>query len=171
MLSESHHRRMGEFYKEWQGKLEAVDFDTLPQAGRVDYLLLRHRLEYRKKSLATDWRKLGEITELVGFKDGVLQLYRNYRQRQKLDPRESAEKLAEIAEAVAELKGKVSVEEGDNKLVTTPVLALRAQKVLAELQRRLDGWYKFYAGFDPEFSWWAKQPYGELKEGLEACQA
>ncbi len=32
---------------------------------------------------------------------------------------------------------------------------------------RLDGWYQFYAGFDPEFSWWAEQPHGELKNELE----
>jgi hypothetical protein len=57
---------------------------------------MRYRLEHRKESLATDWRKLAEIDGLVGFKDGVLELYEGYRQRGKMDPRTVAEKLAAL---------------------------------------------------------------------------
>ena len=106
--------------------LQQIDFEGLPQDGRVDYLLMRHRLEYRRKSLATDWRKLAEIDGLVGFKDGVLELYEGYRQRGKMDPRGVAEMLAAMQKAVSELEEKIAVEEGDGKQVTTPVLALRA---------------------------------------------
>ena len=168
VLSQSHAERMGKFYEESTASLERIEFDGLSQAARVDYLLIRHRLEYQQKSLATDQRKLSEIEELVGFKDGVLELYEGYRQREQMDGRVMAEKLAKIQEAVAALKGKIALKAGEGKLVTTAVLALRAQKVVGELQRQLDGWHAFYSGFDPRFSWWVKQPYGELKEGLES---
>lgn len=168
VLSQSHAERLEKFYDEWSASLEKVEFDGLSQAARVDYLLMRHQLEYRKNSLATNRQKLAEIEALVGFKDGVLELHEGYRQRGPMEARPTAEKLTEIQKAVSELKGKISVEAGEGKLLTTAVLALRAQKVVAELQRRLDAWYRFYAGFDPQFSWWMKQPYGELKEGLEA---
>ena len=168
VLSDAHQERMEKFIDAWQASLEAVDFDQLSQEDRIDYLLMRHRLDYAEKSLATDWRKLAEIAELVSFKDGVQALYEAYRAREKNDPREVAERLAAIAKQVEALTGKVSIKEEEGKLVTTPVLALRAQKVAGEVERRLDAWYRFYSGFDPEFSWWAEQAHGELKKGLEA---
>ncbi|YCM46874.1 DUF885 family protein (plasmid) [Verrucomicrobiaceae bacterium 227] len=168
VLSQSHAGRLADFYDESTDSLEGIAFDDLSQAGRVDYLLMRHRLEYRKKSLATDQRKLAEIAELVGFKEGVLELYEGYRQRGPMEGRPTAEKLVGIEKAVSELRGKIALEAGEGKLVTTAVLALRAEKVVGELGRQLDGWYRFYAGFDPQFSWWVKQPYGELKKELEA---
>lgn len=168
VLSDVHQERMEKFIDAWRASLEAVDFDQLSQEDRIDYLLMRHRLDYAEKSLATDWRKLAEIAELVSFKDGVQALYEAYRAREKNDPREVAERLAAIAKQVEALTGKVSIKEEEGKLVTTPVLALRAQKVAGEVERRLDAWYRFYSGFDPEFSWWAEQAHGELKKGLEA---
>lgn len=170
VLSKSHAERLEKFYDQSMASLEKISFDDLSQAGRVDYLLMRHRLEYRKNSLSTDQRKLAEIEELVGFKNGILELYESYRQRGQMEGRPTAEKLAEIKKAVSKLKGKVALKEGEENLVTTAVLALRARKVIGELQRQLEGWYGFYAGFDPQFSWWVKQPYGELREELESYQ-
>ncbi|MGI9244201.1 MAG: DUF885 family protein [Verrucomicrobiales bacterium] len=167
VLSEAHRARMGQFIGSWRSALEAMEFESLPPEDQVNFLLMRHRLDYRKKSLATEWRKLGEISELVQFKDRVQALYEAYRARANMEPRSVAERLAEIAKAVKALEGKVSLEADEGKLVTTPVLALRAQKVLGEIERRLDAWYRFYAGFDPDFSWWAEQAYGELKSNLE----
>ncbi|MDB2673430.1 DUF885 domain-containing protein [Akkermansiaceae bacterium] len=168
VLSDSHAKRLEKFYDESMASLEEVDFDGLSQTGRVDYLLMRHRLEYEKKSLATNRKKLAEIEDLIGFKNGILELYEGYRQRGPMEARPTAGKLVSIQKSVSKLKGRVALEEWAGRLVTTAVLALRTQKIVGELQRQLDGWYRFYAGFDPEFSWWVKQPYGELEKELEA---
>ena len=167
VLSQSHAKRLEKFYADSMESLEEVNFDQLSQSGRVDYILLRNRLEYEKKSLETNQKKLAEIDDLVRFKKGVLELYTGYRQRGPMEARPIAEKLVEIKKAVSITKGKVALEAGKGKVATTAVLALRARKVVGELERQLDGWYRFYAGFDPEFSWWVKQPYAELKKELE----
>lgn len=169
-LSQSHAERLEKFNDDSMASLKKIDFNDLSQAGRVDYLLMRHRLEYEKKSLETHRKKLAEIEDLVGFKKGVLELYEGYRQRGPMEARPTAEKLVGIHKAVSEIKGKVALGKDEGKLASTAVLAQRAQKVVGELQRKLDGWYRFYAGFDPEFSWWVRQPYGELEKELEAYQ-
>lgn len=169
-LSQSHAERLEKFNDDSMASLKKIDFNDLSQAGRVDYLLMRHRLEYEKKSLETHRKKLSEIEDLVGFKKGVLELYEGYRQRGPMEARPTAEKLVSIHKVVSEIKGKVALGKGEGKLASTAVLAQRAQKVVGELQRKLDGWYRFYAGFDPEFSWWVRQPYGELEKELEAYQ-
>ena len=107
VLSEEHFERLGRFYDEWLAALGAIDFDGLNQSGRIDHLLMRHRLDYLKKSLATDWRKFGEIDSLVGFGERVQTLYQAYRSHEKLVPREAAEELAGVKAAVG--MGEVSV--------------------------------------------------------------
>ncbi|MFT5855088.1 MAG: hypothetical protein ACI8XO_002336, partial [Verrucomicrobiales bacterium] len=53
VLSESHRKRMEDFYSAWEASLGEVDYAALSSAGEVDYQLIKHRLEYRRKSLAT----------------------------------------------------------------------------------------------------------------------
>jgi len=171
VLSKSHYERMVAFNADWKATLAATDFDALSQEGRVDYVLMRHRLDYNSKVLATNWRKLEEVDELVGFKAEILELFEAYRQRDKMEPRAAAEKLAAISKKINELQDIVTVDDGlDVDVEAKIILAQRVQKVVVELQRRLDGWYKFYAGFDPEFSWWAKQPHTKAVEDLKAYE-
>ena len=171
VLSESHRERLEAFNDEWAKTLNGMDFGSLSHDQQIDYVLMRHRLEYSAKKLVTDQRKLGEIESLVGFRSGVLDLYESYRAREEMEPRSAAEKLARLTAAVKELtSGVTTEEEPEEGVATTAVLAQRAQKVVSELQRRLDGWYKFYAGFDPEFTWWAEEPQKELKAALEGYE-
>ena len=171
VLSDEHYERLEMFYMNWNARLMAMDFDALSQDSRIDYILLQHRLTYGSKRLVTDRSKLAEVEGLLDFKSDVLALYESYRRRDKMEPRAAAEALAGISERVMELKSVVTTEEdGDGKVTTTDVLAQRARKVVGELQRRLDGWYKFYAGFDPEFTWWVKQPFEELGKEVDAYE-
>jgi hypothetical protein len=48
------------------------------------------------------------------------------------------------------------------------VVALRAVEVIDDLRRGLDDWYKFYAGYDPVFTWWAADPYKKSADALVA---
>ena len=61
VLSQSHTKRLEKFYDESMTSLKAIEFEELSQDERVDYLLMRHQLEYRKNALATNERKLAEI--------------------------------------------------------------------------------------------------------------
>jgi len=179
LLSKTHRDRLTEFYNQWQQNLDLMDFEKLPQAGKVDYVLMRHQLEYRGNKLATDWRKLDEIAALSGFREDVITLYQSHRKREKMNPRAGAEKLAEIEKSVKQLTKKIALKDDNSaekkkpdskpveKLITTPVLAQRTERVVGDVQGRLEKWYRFYAGFDPDFSWWAKEPYEKLSQSLK----
>ena len=47
-------------------------------------------------------------------------------------------------------------------------MALRAAGRLTELQRALTEWFDTYNGYDPEFGWWARDPYKQVTQALEA---
>src|SRR5579871_2049921 len=65
--SSTRHARLEKFYSEQLRLVESVNFDSLSQAGRVDYLLLRGRVLHEQKNLASDSRKEEDIAPLMPF--------------------------------------------------------------------------------------------------------
>jgi ribonuclease BN (tRNA processing enzyme) len=50
----------------------------------------------------------------------------------------------------------------------SPAVALRAAGHLDALRGILGDWNAFYDGYDPLYSWWARESYGRLQKGLAA---
>ena len=48
------------------------------------------------------------------------------------------------------------------------VVAQRAATEVETLRRTLEGWNRYYAGYDPTFSWWAADPYKRLDDAMKA---
>jgi uncharacterized protein (DUF885 family) len=46
------------------------------------------------------------------------------------------------------------------------IVAYRAARELDELRATVTAWYRYYDGYDPIFTWWAKDPYRKLDEAL-----
>jgi hypothetical protein len=44
-LSDTYFERFSKFYLDWQSQLEAVDFESLTKDQKVDYVLLRNKIE------------------------------------------------------------------------------------------------------------------------------
>ena len=47
-------------------------------------------------------------------------------------------------------------------------MAFRAQDSVATLTFALRGWFDYYQGYDPMFSWWAEAPYKRAAQALDA---
>jgi uncharacterized protein (DUF885 family) len=45
--------RMKQFYGEWLASLDRLDFDSMSQDGRIDYLLFRNQLNYELRQVDT----------------------------------------------------------------------------------------------------------------------
>ena len=50
----------------------------------------------------------------------------------------------------------------------TPVIAWRAAGQIDTLRTMLADWNAFYDGYDPLYSWWAREPFGRLDKTLIA---
>ena len=51
---------------------------------------------------------------------------------------------------------------------TTPVIAFRTAAAVNDLRQTLQRWYRFYSGYDPQFTWWAAEPYERANAALES---
>ena len=99
--------RMESLYRDWQRRLEAVDFGALNQQGRIDYLLLRTEIKSELARLALERRRLAEMDELLAFRGPLQELEMARWKMRPVDGREAAGTIAALAEQVKALQKRV----------------------------------------------------------------
>ena len=160
--SSARHARFEKFYSEQLHLLEAVNFDALSQAGKIDYLLLRGQLIHEQKTLAADSRKEEDIAPLMPFQPAIIALEEARRRMQTLDPQQSAITLNKIGDSIQQAQAALS------KSTNTPAVLNRAAVRLVELRKNLRTWFDFYHLYDPRFAWWADVEFKRTEEALNA---
>jgi hypothetical protein len=148
------------FYAEQFRLLEAIHFDALSQAGKVDYLLLRSRLERERKQLSEAAKLDAEIAPLIPFQQTIIVLEEARRRMETVDGQKSAAALAQLSADIAAAKAA--------NAKANPAALNRAAIRLAQLRNSLRTWYNFYALYDPKFSWWVDAEYKKADEALDA---
>ncbi len=162
-MSEKHSRRFSEFYQQQLEQLAEVKFDELSQDGKVDYLLFKNKLRSELSQLELENRKDLEINELIPFSTTIVGLAEAKENGDGIKGQKSAETLEQLAVEIAELTSWIN--EG-TLTATDPTGAIRASRKVAQLQRSLGDWFRFYNGYDPIFSWWCKAPYQKANDSL-----
>lgn len=165
--------RLREFYQDWDARLRALDFDLLNHEGRIDYVLLRNRLEFERATLDEQERHVREMEPLLPFAPRIHALHDRRRDRQPVDARAAAGTLDELAVEVEALTASIreSARSGGDVARlpgVTRVAAFRAAGHVDSLRAALRGWYEFYGGYDPLFTWWAARPFERADAALAA---
>lgn len=156
----------------WMAALAKLDFDALDQAAKVDYLLLNNQLTYQLQEQAIQAQRRAATLPFLGFRERIVGLQESRRRLEPVDPQRAAKGLVELAEEVRELTRRARLglgseaAPGEALRAPRPVVNRAATEVRA-LTRTLASWYGFFEGYDPLFSWWAKQPYAEARGALE----
>lgn len=153
-------------YTDWQARLGEIDPSGLGLEDRIDHALLGRDLAYRLEQLDFERRRYLEAAPLLPGVDALIALAEARRELQYPDARTSAETLDRSRRALSELHKRL--EKDPKALGTTPIVAHRASRLLEGVRRDLKEWYGFHAGYDPQFSWWAKQPYEALDQQMDA---
>jgi hypothetical protein len=152
-------------YLGWQARLAEVDIAGLALEDQVDHALLQRDLGYRLTQLDFERDRYRQAAPLLPGVDGLIALAEARRALSYPDPRASADQLDRSRRALAALQARL--EKDPNTLGTSPILAFRSARLLDGVRADLKQWYGFYAGYDPQFTWWAKQPYEALDKQME----
>src|SRR5262245_53990810 len=72
--SPARRQRFQELYSGWRARLRELPFDSLSQEGKVDYVLLDHRLEYETYLFDRDRQLFVEMEALLPFAGAVVGL-------------------------------------------------------------------------------------------------
>ena len=164
--SPARRQRLRDLDDAWVKALGRIDFDKLSQEGKVDYVLLRTKVEYDSALVAREDRVQMEIASLVRFNTAIVALAEN---RQKLDfisPDAAMKALADIAAQVS--AASASAGSGEKVAAAT---AVRAAQEVDTLNGALGGWFNFFNGYDPSFTAAVAKPHQALSQSLNSYAA
>lgn len=165
-LSPVRMKRMTDFLTSWKDQLTGVDFEALNREGQIDYILLRNELEFELAMLEQDAHTVAEMEPLVPFVRELERLQEDRRDRKGIDARATADLLDRVAGEVESLSARIAG--GTFGQAPKAVLAERAAGYTETLASILEGWYEYFNGYDPLFSWWVPKPYERLQSALKA---
>lgn len=155
-------KRLREFYQAWQGRLEAMAYDPLGVEGRLDWHLMRLNLRYQLGLLDREEARGAEMKPFLGFAEAIAGLQEKRRDFAQVVPQAAGAALAGITTDIEAAKKSL---EGDGAK-PGKIAALRAANRMDELGKTLKNWFEFYDGYDPEFGWWAREPYKKAATAL-----
>ena len=173
--SRSRRERFKKFYEEWLASLQSLDFDSMSQDGKIDYILFKNHLEYELRQLDIQSRQISEIEPLVPFGARIIEMEESRRRMEPIDSAKVAATLNDLRKQVDERRRAIELglraepRGGDTANDPTRVkktVANRAVQAINGLRGNLRNWYTFYNGYDPMFTWWNEEPYRSLDQSL-----
>jgi len=171
-FSETSRTRMRGFYSSWLARLGKVDFDSLSQDGRIDYILLKNQLDYELRQIDIQAKAQQEIAPLLPFAQTIVRLDEARRRMVTIDPSKAAAEVTALAKQIESVRRTL---ETDLKSTSAPAVkkavANRAAMAADELKNILRDWNTFYTGYDPLFTWWMSEPYKAADKTLTGYTA
>src|SRR5688572_23227895 len=160
-ISTTRRARFTKFYEDQLASLKALDFDSLSQDGKIDYLLFKNHLEYELRQLGIQTQQLSEIQPLIPFAETIISLEETRRRMEPINSAKIAATLTELRKQVDERRRAV-----ESGLKVKKTVANRAVLAMNALRNNLRNWYTFYNGYDPLFTWWNEEPYRSVDQAL-----
>jgi uncharacterized protein (DUF885 family) len=160
--------RLRKLFDEWNAFLDKIDFASLDQSEKVDYLLFRNNLTFELKDLDRRAAQLAEMADLLPFLTSITDLEDGRRKQEPVDGMRAAAILNDITKQVATVQSKIN-----SGSFATPkrTMANRAAQTTGSLRGTLQAWFEFYSGYDPLFSWWCAEPYKAANAALQQYQS
>jgi uncharacterized protein (DUF885 family) len=161
--SEEYYQRFSKFYTDWQKRMSNLDFSSLSQQGKVDYVLLKNLITKRAYLLNQDYNDFKEVAEIADFTKDVFPFIKERRRGKKPDAKQWAQTFQDATDAMG-----AEMEFWKSKPFKDWQTADKASELITSFQKGLEEAYNFYYGYDPDFTWWVEKPYQKLDEKLTA---
>ncbi|UAB83292.1 DUF885 family protein [Zunongwangia sp. SCSIO 43204] len=160
--SKEYYERYNQFYIGWEAKLKDIDFNGLSKDGKADYVLLRNLIEKEEYLLNQDYDAFKEVAFVVDFADNLYSFIKQRRRGNQPDAKALAMTFNDAEKRISEKIKALKNNEFEDWLK-----AEKAAAIIYSLQRGLGEAYKFYYDYDPDFTWWMKNPYASLDQKLK----
>jgi uncharacterized protein (DUF885 family) len=157
--------RRAKLCRDWQTLLKQVPFENLDQDGRIDYLLLRTKLQRELRQVEYEQAREQEIDALVPFSNAIYALNEMRLLRETIEGKRAGEVMADLSKSIpAELERL----RAQADLSVSASVGRRAVERLDNLTLTLQRWHKFYNQYDPLFTWWTEAPYKDVERDLRS---
>lgn len=154
--------RLLQINNDYLKQLDEVNFKAISIYGKVDYILLKKKINLELSVLQKEEQQYDLIKKYISFADDIYLLEKNRRRGTSIDGKQTALQLTGV---LKELKDDTT------SFAKIPYLdmplALIAQKAVTGLKSRLKNFFDFYNNYDPMFTWWVPEPYKKLDKALD----
>ena len=179
-ISPTRRDRLRSFHTKWLLGLEEMSFESLSEGDRVDHVLFKNHLNREIRELDLRRKRVEEMLPLISFAATIIQMEEARRWFEPVDGESSAAILDNIPGLIDATRQAVEagLEPGEatrnNKgakatsvIRTTKSVAYRAAGEIKRLREALKEWFRFYAGYDPMFTWWVEVPFKKADKALD----
>ncbi|MEO2051640.1 MAG: DUF885 family protein [Allomuricauda sp.] len=161
--SEEYYQRFSKFYEDWSKRMDDLEFGSLSQQEKVDYILLKNLVTKGDYFLSNDYNEFKAVANVMDLGKELVPFIQERRRGKKPDSKQLAGHMQDAAKAIA-----AETEARKNKPFKDWQTAEKASNVVLSFQKTLEEAYEFYYGYDPDFTWWVEQPFKSLNENLKA---
>lgn len=143
-------------------ELKRLDFNSFSIHGKVDYVLLKNKIERNQDALSKQQANYARIAQYLPFASTVYSFEQKRRRGTTVDGEQIAGQLHQATLDLQKISKVLSAEkELDAELATY------LEATIKDLKSRLQSAYMFYNGYDPLFTWWVPEPYKALDKELD----
>jgi hypothetical protein len=154
-------QRLDELFHEYLSKLEKIDFKSLPQECKVDYILLKRDLTEKLRQSAEEEVVYGKIKNWFPFSDSVYEVEKLRRRGHPLDAQRLAKNWFDYSSQLRTFRARLKTDSGLDM-----ASIYEAGLVVADLKRAIANINDFYSGYDPQYTWWMPKAYKDLDDAL-----
>jgi hypothetical protein len=166
--------RLKRFDLSWRTALDRLDASKFSAAARTDLASLRAAIDTNQAQLDADALTLGTIAPVVPFAPALVDLIEARIRLQDVDSQAAAGVLTrvtrEIAARQAALEAAVAGA-GAGGVRVGRAQADAGARATELLRNNLTGWFNFYNGYDPVFTWWMGMPFQQVDGALQKYAA
>ncbi|MER3375339.1 MAG: DUF885 family protein [Allomuricauda sp.] len=155
--------RMTQLRNDYLAKLQELDFNTLPQECKADYVLFKRDLEMQNAEAKEQEAVYQKIKKWFPFSDKIYSYLKARRRGHQPDATKMAKEWNDVVAQIETLKGQL---EGVTSLGKDEVE--EALRVIEDLKSSAENVYSFYNGYDPLFTWWMPKVYESMETSFDA---
>lgn len=153
--------RLIKLNQDYLKKLEVINFNSLPQECKVDYILFKRDLNEHLRQLIKETVEYNKIKPWLPFADKIYEAEKGRRRGFQPEAEIMANNWSDIIKEIGLLKDKLKLEKNlDAESIYT------ANESIKNLKNTLTSIHQFYNGYDPMYTWWVPKAYQSLLDTL-----
>lgn len=165
--SEEYFQRMERFYTDWLTKLKTLPFTKLNVNERVDYTLLKRDINSDSRSLEEAYTEFKNTNFTIPFAKAML----DFEQKRRVGKQQNGKQTEEIFGKLKDDINNATKAVRNQQLIVNPVQANWAQQTVNQYLTVFTEAYKFYDGYDPQFTKATKGSYLDVVSALKEYAA
>lgn len=165
--SEEYLSRMDKFYAGWLAKLKSLPFANFSTNEKVDYILLKRDINADVKALQKEQTLFNTTNFSIPFAADLI----SFEQKRRVGTQQNGQETAKAFKQLATAIDKVNNAVVNQQLAVNPLQANWAQQTVNQYLAVFTEAYKFYDGYDPQFTSATKEEYPNVVNALKKYAA